>query len=147
MNTPYQPFNKDDNHRYCNYQLFVKNASENNNIKQQGHYKVDKVSNIIPEHRDSSPNTDLTVSYNPVNSGLYSGPQNTNPWGSIHIVPTATNHIQLFNKTHNETDNNLLRQQPSLQRFGNNYSAVPNLSWFNPKNNLGSGIFMIKGFN
>lgn len=147
MNSSYQPFNKDNSQGYCNYQLNLNNTSNTNNHKNQGHYKVDKVSNVIPEHRDNSPETDITVNYNPVNGGLYSGPQNNNPWNSIHIVPTATNYIQLFNKIHNDVENTLLRHQPSLDRLNNNYSAKPNLMWYNPKSDEDTGLYRIIGFN
>ena len=55
--------------------------------------------------------------YNTTNGGLYSGPQNNNVWGSINIIPTSNNYIQLFNNTHND---NIERHQPSLPRYGNN---------------------------
>ena len=88
----YQAYNKDDN-----VATFNNNTSEIiNKISQKNNNKFN---------------------YNITNGGLYSGPQNNNNWGSIHIEPTSNNYIQLLNNIHND---NINRHQPSLPRYGNN---------------------------
>lgn len=109
---------------------------------KEGHYNVDVEGNVEEVNRDKNPNTKIKQS--PPNGGLYGGPQSYRPWSSISITPTATNFIYNNLRSANPPPG-ATQQYISLDRFGNNYSATPEIKWYNPITKYGSGLYKIKG--
>lgn len=83
--------------------------------QNNAYYNVKSIDENTPEIKNTQFNKQV-FKHNTTNGGLYSGPQNNNPWGSIHITPTATNYIQLFNNLNKD----VIHHQPSIVRFSNN---------------------------
>ena len=109
---------------------------------RQDHYPVDVAGKVNEVSRDKNPSTKIKDS--PVNGGLYGGIQSERPWSSIAVTPTATNYIYNNLRSANPPPG-ATEQYVSLDRFGNNYSPMPEVKWYNPVTKSGSGLYKIKG--
>ena len=90
-------------------------------------------------------NSEDTRAPDPVpNGGLFGGPQAMGPYASIHVTPTATNMINNNLRSANPPPG-ATTQYVSGDRFGNNYSPMPEVKWYNPTNQNLDGMFHIKG--
>lgn len=98
-------------------------------MSQNKNYKILIESKVKPEERSSGPNEYIPP--RAPNGGMYGGPPCERPWLPIEITPTATNLIA----------NNLLSANPppgaieqyiGTNRLGNNYTAMPEVYWYNP---------------
>ena len=107
----------------------------------ENHYLVDVEGKVEEVNRDNSPDTRMPDP--PKNGGLYSGEQSLNPWASIDVTPTATNYIYNNLRSANPPPG-ATTQYVLLDRFGNNYSPMPEVKWYNPKTQK-SGLYKIKG--
>ena len=121
---------------YCKYTEYKQKTP------QKQDYLVDIGGSVEPTKRDNHPNKEMPNS--PPNGGLYGGPQTEREWGSIAVTPTSTNLIH----------NNLISANPPQgsttqyingDRFGNNYSPMPEVKWYNPTSQNLDGMFHIKG--
>jgi len=79
------------------------------------YYNVKSINKNIPKLKNTEFNKNI-FKHNTTNGGLYSGPQNNNEWGHIHITPTSDNYIKLFQTLNGD----IKYQQASLPRYGNN---------------------------
>jgi hypothetical protein len=84
---------------------------------------------VQPELRDRSP--DSAIPQSPANGGLYGGPQSNGPWANIPVAPTMTNLIH-YNLRSANPPPGATEQYIGTDRLGNNYIAMPGVSWFNP---------------
>jgi len=91
-------------------------------------YPVDLESDIKPTLRWTNANT--TVPPMRHNGGLYSGPQNNAPYMPRYVPPTSTYFMQVLLKSANPPPG-AIEQYPTENRLGNNYTAMPNVHWFN----------------
>ena len=87
---------------------------------------VDKNTGIPPEKRwkenqEAPPPTH--------NAGLYTGPAFSGPWGNIPVTPTTTNMIHNNLQSANPPPG-ATSQYPGTDRSGNNYIAMPGISWY-----------------
>jgi len=121
---------------YCNYRKYEnKNPALNN-------YNVDLEGPVNRLERDSDPYTKIRTP--PPNGELYGGPQTNRAWGSIHVIPTATNYINNNLHSANPPPGATI-QYVSNDRFGNNYSPMPGIQWYNPTSPHLKNKFNIKG--
>jgi len=90
-------------------------------------YKIMVNSEIPPELRGGNPGEELN--YNPVNGGLYGGPQCKRSWMPQHVTPTATNLI-MNNLASANPPPGAIEQYIGTNRPGNNYTAMPDIYWF-----------------
>ena len=121
---------------YCKYTEYRKETPQKND------YNVDVSSSVEPIKRDNNPNKEMPPS--PPNGGLYGGPQTEREWGSIAVTPTATNYIYNNLRSANPPPG-ATTQYVSGDRFGNNYSPMPEVKWYNPTSQGLNGMFNIKG--
>ena len=91
-------------------------------------YPVDVESDIEPSLRWSNSTTSAPPAQK--NGGLYGGPENRAPWMPIPVVPTSTYFMTTLLDSANPPPN-AKYHYPSENRPGNNYSASPNIYWFN----------------
>ena len=105
-------------------------------------YPVDLNTNVPPVLRWTDANTRAPEPL--VNGGLYSGPQNNSPWMPKPVVPTTTYFMQVLMKDIDPPPPpGATEQYITENRLGNNYTAMPGVSWFNSgKDNRGP--YMIK---
>ena len=107
----------------------------------ENHYIVDVEGSVEEVNRDKSPDTQMPPAEK--NGGLYGGEQSIRPWSSIPVVPTATNYIYNNLRSANPPPG-ATTQYVSLDRFGNNYSPMPEVKWYNPPKPR-NGLYKIKG--
>lgn len=121
---------------YCKYTEFKQETQQKND------YDVDVGGSVEPTKRDNNPNKEMPPS--PPNGGLYGGPQTEREWGSIAVIPTTTNYI--YNNLHSANPPpGATTQYVSGDRFGNNYSPMPEVKWYNPTSQNLNGMFHLKG--
>jgi len=131
-----------ENNFYTSYHPYkVEKKSSDNDT--QTNYPVNVKSDIPAINQWSNPND---VAPKPmVNGGLYGGPQSDNIGVPKPVVPTTTYFMQeLLGKTDIPPPPGAKEQYPHYVRPGNNYIAMPNVSWYNPKN---KGPYRIKVIN
>ena len=104
----------------------------NCNINQN--YSIDVNSNVPLHLRDNNPFTQ--INRNTVNGELYGGNESNKPWMPIKVTPTATNFIQRNLLSANPPPG-ATEQYVGTNRIGNNYTAMPNIHWFNPSSSTG----------
>jgi len=105
-------------------------------------YPVDLNTNVPPVLRWTDANTRAPEPL--VNGGLYSGPQNNSPWMPKPVVPTTTYFMQVLMKDIDPPPPpGATEQYVTENRLGNNYTAMPGVSWFNSSKD-GRGPYMIK---
>jgi hypothetical protein len=121
---------------YCKYTEFKKETPQKND------YVVDIGGSVEASKRDNHPSKEMPPS--PPNGGLYGGPQTEREWGSVAVTPTATNYIYNHLRSANPPPG-ATTQYVSLDRFGNNYSPVPDVKWYNPTSENLDGMFNLKG--
>lgn len=115
-----QPFEKG---LWCPY-FELKNMDTHN-----GSWSTVEPGNVTPENRDSNPDSAIPLS--PPNGGIYGGPQSSGPWANIPVTPSMTNLIHNNLRSANPPPG-ATEQYIGTQRLGNNYIAMPGVSWFNP---------------
>lgn len=115
-----------------------------NIISQKVNYPVDVESSVPPELRANDPNT--TLAPPPVNGGLFSGPQSTQPWAAIPVPPSATYMIH-HNLVSAGPPPGATEQYPGGQRTGNNYTPMPGVVWYNDGQHGHDGMYKIKAIN
>jgi hypothetical protein len=103
-------------------------------------YPVDLESNVPPELRWNNINTKAPPP--PINGGLYCGPENRAPWMPIPVVPTTTYFMTKLLKSANPPPG-AMYHYPTSSRSGNNYTATPNIYWYNSSYN-NEGPYNIK---
>lgn len=112
-----------------------------NNCDKSNDFLVDVRTEIPHHYRNNNPNTAMPA--NPVNGGIYGGPSSNKPWMPIAITPTATNYIQ-----HNLLSANpppgATKQYIGTNRLGNNYTAMPEVYWYNDVHPQNTGPFNLK---
>ena len=124
-----------------NFQTWCPYSQYKYETPTEGHYLVDVEGNVAEVNRDKSPDTQMPDP--PKNGGLYGGEQSTRPWAAIPVVPTATNYIYKNLRSANPPPG-ATSQYVSLDRFGNNYSPMPEVKWYNPAS-PNNGLYKIKG--
>lgn len=121
---------------YCKYTEYKKETPQKND------YDVDAKGSIEPTKRDNNPNNEMPPSL--PNGGLYGGPQTEREWGSVAVTPTSTNYIYNNLRSANPPPG-ATTQYVSGDRFGNNYSPMPEVKWYNPTSQNLDGMFHLKG--
>lgn len=109
---------------YCPYM-------EINSAASGGSYKTLTEGLIVPEKRDFDANSAIPASL--PNGGLYSGPQSTEPWANIPIIPSGTNLIH-YNLRSANPPPGATEQYVGTDRLGNNYVPMIGVNWYNPEN-------------
>ena len=109
---------------------------------QHGNYSTVESGTVSPELRDKDQNT--RVPHPLPNGGIYGGPQSTAPWANIPVAPTMTNLIHNNLKSANPPPGATV-QYIGTDRFGNNYSAMPGVNWYNYNDKNIRGLYKIKG--
>lgn len=100
--------------------------------KRGGSYvPYDVPSNIHPYQQWDSPTTSAPPSQ--YNAGLYTGPSFQGPYGNIPVTPTTPSMIN-GNLRSAEPPMDALTQYVGANRMGNNYRAVPGISWYADQN-------------
>ena len=118
------------------------NNNNNNSNSNNTDYDVDLPSAVHNNHRWNN----LHTKHPPhtINSGLYSGPQNNDPWMGKPVVPTTTYFMQvLLNDVYPPPPPGATEQYPTENRVGNNYTPMTGVKWFNSHHN-NAGPFHIK---
>jgi|APSaa5957512535_1039671.scaffolds.fasta_scaffold99513_2 hypothetical protein len=109
---------------------------------QHGNYSTVDSSSVPPELRDNSIDTKIPPS--PPNGGIYGGPQSTKQWANIPVAPTMTNMIHNNLKSANPPPGATV-QYIGTDRYGNNYSPMPGVNWYNYDDKTIRGLYRIKG--
>ena len=105
-------------------------------------YPIEKESNVPFESRGSSPSTEAPEML--PNGGLYSGSCPAGrAWIPTKIVPTSTYFTSELLKQANPPPG-ALDQYVGTNRPGNNYTAMPNVHWYNRTSKQNQGPFNIK---
>ena len=107
-------------------------------------YPVDIQSNV-PSHLRAT-DKDTVMPPSPANGGLYNAPQVMEPYGSIPVVPTATNYVH-YNLRSANPPPGAIYQYVGTNRLGNNYTAMPGVCWLNNKNKEQDNKYQIKVVN
>ena len=89
---------------------------------------VDKNTGIPPEKRWKENQQAPPPTHN---AGLYTGPAFNGSWGNIPVTPTTTNMIHNNLQSANPPPG-ATSQYPGTDRSGNNYIAMPGISWYTP---------------
>ena len=109
---------------------------ENNN------YPVDVKTNVEPVLRWTNSKTPAPPPLK--NGGLFSGPESNAHWMPKPVVPTTTYFMQVLMKDIDPPPPpGATEQYITENRLGNNYTAMPGVSWFNSARE-GSGPYAIK---
>lgn len=94
-------------------------------------YEVDIRTNINYHQRDFNHLSKIRPC--PKNGEIYGGEESNDPWMPIKVTPTATNYISRNLLSANPPPG-AVEQYVGTNRIGNNYTAMPNIHWYNPNN-------------
>ena len=122
-----------------------KRKKQNNKSKKKGgkqNIPVDIKTNIISTQQWTNPQVVAPLSQ--YQGGIYTGPQAYGPWGFIPVTPTTSNMINNNLKSASPPPGATV-QYPGNNRLGNNFSAMPGISWYNDTTDMNPGEFRIKG--
>jgi len=135
------PVNYSDNfNQYTSYHTFSNEKKKKNSNETQTNYPVTVKSNIPSIKQWSNPNEHAPKAL--VNGGLYVGPQSDTIGVPKPVIPTTTYFMQeLLGKMDPPPPPGATEQYPNYIRPGNNYVAMPNVSWYNPND---KGPYRIK---
>ena len=107
-----------------------------------GSYKTLTEGLVAPEKRDFDANTSIPDSL--PNGGLFGGPQSTEPWANIPVIPSCTNLIH-YNLRSANPPPGATEQYVGTDRLGNNYLPMIGVNWYNPDN--AKGLFRMNVTN
>ena len=107
---------------------------EINNSASGGSYKTLTEGLVAPEKRDFDSNSAIPNSL--PNVGLYAGPQSTEPWANIPVIPSGTNLIH-YNLRSANPPPGATEQYVGTDRLGNNYVPMIGVNWYNPEQSKG----------
>ncbi len=112
------------------------NKKKNSKINKKNHVGGNKdysvnIESVVPlKQQWNSPRQQAPKP--PYNGGLYTGAAFNGPWGNIPVTPTADSMMK--NMKSASPPPKAEQQTPNLNRIGNNYSGMQDISWYNPSN-------------
>lgn len=115
------------------YNLIGYNKKDNlflwEDLEKQEAYPISSDS-VNPQNQIIS-TPQISVPVSPPNGGLFGGPQSTNPWANIPIIPDM--HVLI---TQNLASANpppgAMKQMVGTNRLGNNTIIQPSVEWYKP---------------
>ena len=121
-----------------------KGGNKRNNNKKGGNKNIpiDIKTNVPATQQWTNPNVAAPAPQ--YQGGIYTGPQAYGPWGFIPVTPTTSNMIHNNLRSANPPPGATV-QYPGTNRLGNNFSAMPGVSWYNNTTEMNPGQFRIKG--
>jgi hypothetical protein len=120
-----------------------RNSSKKSNKKGGNqNIPIDIKTNVPSTQQWSNPN--VAAPQPQYQGGIYTGPQAYGPWGFIPVTPTTSNMIHNNLRSANPPPGATV-QYPGTNRLGNNFSAMPGVSWYNNTTEMNPGQFRIKG--